>query len=190
MKDKNKIVTIILAVVCVISIIGVAYLYTANSSLKSEKSAMQSELENTQNQINELQDKITELETTIESLKIAKANIEIAQTIENARESTEDSTATEVESDVTANSTRPDTNNELDGTYDSLSDGETAIVDQIANKVVEEFLAEHPEWGGDNKADNYMDVQGPVDTGELTDPGLSDRINNDDGSEFSDVIVY
>ncbi len=179
MKDKNKIVTIILAVVCVISIIGVIYLYTANSSLKSENANLQSELENTQNQINELQDKITELETTIESLKIAKANIEIAQTVESTKESTEDSTTIEEESGVTVNSTHDDVqleddeykgDNEIDGAYDSLSDEEKAEVDQI----LEEVKKEHPELfednGGDNKADNYMDVQGPVDTGELTGP--------------------
>lgn len=45
MKDKSKIVTIVLAVVCVTSIIGVVYLYTANSSLKSENANLQSELE-------------------------------------------------------------------------------------------------------------------------------------------------
>ena len=198
MKDKNKIVTIILAVVCVVSIIGVAYLYTANSSLKSENANLQSELENTQNQINELQDKITELEATIESLKIAKANIEIAQTVESTKESTEDSTATEGESGVTVNSTHDDVqlgddeykgNNELDGAYESLSDEEKAEVDQI----LEELLEEHPEWledNGDNRADNYLEVDGVVDTGEVTDPGLSDRIKNDDGSEAAGAIVY
>ena len=96
MKDKSKIVTIILAVVCVISIIGVIYLYTANSSLKSENANLQLELENAQSQLEELQEKITELETTIETLEEAKASLEAEQAADNTEVTTE-STDTDAE---------------------------------------------------------------------------------------------
>lgn len=89
MKDKSKIVTIVLAVVCVISIIGVVYLYTANASLKSENANLQSEIENAQSQLEELQEKITELETTIETLEEAKVNLEAEQAADNTEVTTE-----------------------------------------------------------------------------------------------------
>lgn len=132
MKDKNKIVTIILAVVCVISIIGVIYLYTANSSLKSENANLQSELENTQNQINELQDKITELEATIESLKIAKANIEIAQTVENAQSATSGVDGVISEEDIAA------------GAYDEELNGEDTTSETTDSDY--ELMKEAAEW--------------------------------------------
>ena len=77
--------------------------------------------------------------------------------------------------------------NEIDGAYDRLSDEEKAEVDQI----LEEVKKEHPELfednGGDNKADNYLEVDGPVDTGELTD---SDSYGHGDYSEGAGAIVY
>lgn len=154
MKDKNKIVTIILAVVCVISIIGVIYLYTANSSLKSEKAAMQSELENTQNQINELQDKITELETTIESLKIAKANIEIAQTVENAKSATAGVDGVISEEDIAAGAYDEELNGEDTTSSEDTTDWEDVDLSQVSEEerqaILDEMKKKYREDNGFN----------------------------------------
>ena len=232
MKDKNKIAIIVLAVVCVISIVSVVYLYTVNSSLKSENAAMQSEQENAQSPLEELQEKITELETNIETLETVKANIKVEQAASEAAATDEsDSTGNTTiasestdndaestttgdenvadesngdesgadESGVTVNSTHDNVklgddeykgDSEFDGAYDSLSDADKAIVDQIVQDVV----AEYPELfedNGDNRADNYLEVDGVVDTGEFTGPSdFEDRIKNDDGSEAAGAIVY
>lgn len=119
-----------------------------------------------------------------------------ADTTESADTNDTESTTIEEESGVTVNSTHDDVqlgddeykgDNEIDGAYDRLSDEEKAEVDQI----LEEVKKEHPELfednGGDNKADNYMDVQGPVDTGELTNP---DSFGHGDYSEGAGLTVY
>ena len=98
------------------------------------------------------------------------------------------------ESGVTVNSTHDDVqlgddeykgNNELDGAYESLSDEEKAEVDQI----LEEVKKEHPELFEDNSGNiPYTGpAQGPVDTGELTDP---DSYGHGDYSEGAGAIVY
>ena len=98
------------------------------------------------------------------------------------------------ESGVTVNSAHDDVqlgddeykgNNELDGAYESLSDEEKAEVDQI----VEEVKKEHPELFEDNSGNiPYTGpAQGPVDTGELTDP---DSYGHGDYSEGAGAIVY
>ena len=233
MKDKNKIAIIVLAVVCVISIVSVVYLYTVNSSPKSENAAMQSELENAQSPLEELQEKITELETNIETLETVKANIKVEQAASEAAASTDGSDSTgnttiasestdndaestttgdenvadesngdesgADESGVTVNSTHDNVklgddeykgDSEFDGAYDSLSDADKAIVDQIVQDVV----AEYPELfedNGDNRADNYLEVDGVVDTGEFTGPSdWQDRFENGDYSEAVGATVY
>ncbi len=154
MKDKNKIVTIILAVVCVISIIGVIYLYTANSSLKSENANLQSELENTQNQINELQDKITELETTIESLKIAKANIEIAQTVENAQSATSGVDGVISEEDIAAGAYDEELNGDDTTSSEDTTDWEDVDLSQVSEEerqaILDEMKKKYREDNGFN----------------------------------------
>ena len=114
-----------------------------------------------------------------------------AESTTTGDESTTDESGKE-ESGVTVNSTHDDVqlgddeykgNNELDGAYESLSDEEKAEVDQI----VEELLAEHPEWLEDNGGDiPYTGpAQGTPSTGELTDPdyqfGQGDYSNIPDG---------
>ena len=204
MKDKSKIVTIVLVVVCVISIIGVVYLYTANASLKSENANLQSELENAQSQLEELQEKITELETTIETLEEAKANLEAEQAADNTEVTTESTDtdegtatgeeSTEEESGVTVNSTHDDVkleddeykgDNEIDGAYDRLSDEDKAVVDRI----LEELKEEDPELFEDNGGIKPYTgpAQGTPDTGELTNP---DSYGHGDYSEGAGAIVY
>lgn len=56
----------------------------------------------------------------------------------------------------------------LQSEYDSLSEEEQEMVDQI----VEDMMKEHPEWfaetsGNNNKAPGYVSVDAPVDSGEL-----------------------
>ncbi len=213
MKDKNKIVTIILAVVCVISIIGVVYLYTANSSLKSENANLQSELENAQSQLEELQEKITELEATVETLEEAKASLEAEQAAAAATSNTADNTEVTTESTdtdegtatgdesaadesgVTVNSTHDDVqlgddeykgDNEIDGAYDRLSDEEKAEVDQI----LEELLEEHPEWLEDNGGDiPYTGpAQGTPSTGVPENPDW--QFGQGDYSEGVGLTAY
>ena len=151
------------------------------------------------------------LETGIEQFDYALSTAAAAATSNTAdnTEVTTESTDTDAEgtatgeesaadeSGVTVNSTHDDVkleddeykgDNEIDGAYDRLSDEEKAEVDQI----LEEVKKEHPELfednSGDNKADNYMDVQGTVDTGELTNP---DSFGHGDYSNISDgLTVY
>lgn len=56
----------------------------------------------------------------------------------------------------------------LQSEYDSLSEEEQEMVDQI----VEDMMKEHPEWfaetsDNNNKAPGYVSVDAPVDSGEL-----------------------
>ena len=215
MKDKSKIVTIVLVVVCVISIIGVVYLYIANSSLKSENANLQSELENNQSQLEELQEKITELQATVETLEEAKASLEAEQAAATATNNTADNTEVTTESTdtdaeggtatgeesgtdeggVTVNSTHDDVqlgddeykgDNEIDGAYDRLSDEEKAEVDQI----LEEVKKEHPELFEDNGGNiPYTGpTQGTPSTGVPENPDW--QFGQGDYSEGAGAIVY
>ena len=116
-----------------------------------------------------------------------------AESIATGDESGADKSAAD-ESGVTVNSAHDDVqlgddeykgNNELDGAYESLSDEEKAEVDQI----LEEVKKEHPELFEDNSGNiPYTGpAQGPVDTGELTDP---DSYGHGDYSEGAGAIVY
>lgn len=51
---------------------------------------------------------------------------------------------------------------------DEISD---ELIDDIAEQIYQELLQEHSEWQtGNNKSPDYISVDGPVDTGELTNP--------------------
>lgn len=148
MKDKSKIVTIVLAVVCVISIIGVIYLYTANSSLKSENANLQLELENAQSQLEELQEKITELETTVETLEEAKANLEAEQAAESKK-----STTTSKE-DIAAGAYDEELNGEDTTSSEDTTDWEDVDLSQVSEEerqaILDEMKKKYREDNGFN----------------------------------------
>lgn len=92
---------------------------------------------------------------------------------------------------IEVNSTHDDVilgDDEYKGDDEIISD---EVMDDIAEQIFQEILAEHPEWqdsaGTTNKSPDYVTVDGPVDNGELPQGNLQ---FNGDYSEGAGAQVY
>ncbi len=202
-KEKSsaviKIINTIACIGIVVSVCINVYQYRDSSTLKSQIAALESEiktLETENDTLNkEIESKKTEesdLSKQIEDLQKKIKQLEADnRSLSDSLKALEDginSTHTDVElgDDEYKGDTGADA---LQSEYDSLSEEEQEMVDQI----VEDMMKEHPEWfTDDSSGTSPAPYQGPAvgtpDNGELPNTG---RFGQGDYSELGDnVTVY
>lgn len=197
MSTVIKIVNAVLCVGIIASVCVNVYQSKESSTLRSEIAALQSDMETLETDRDTLNKEIESKQTTVSdlSLQIEDLQKKIEQLVADNRGLSDSLQAL----DDGINSTHTDVilgddeykgdtgADALQSEYDSLSEEEQEMVDQI----VEDMMKEHPEWfaetsDNNNKAPGYVSVDAPVDSGELP-------IGNLDMSGSSDVppgIVY
>lgn len=171
---KKKALTIILSITLLVCVGGNIYQNMTTSKLRDSlfeltnaKNELTAEIENKTIKLNNVSSEIETANTTIEELT---AKVDSLTSAINATQSKIDginSTHTDVElgDDEYQGDSGTDA---LQSEYDSLSEEEQEMVDQI----VEDMMKEHPEWfaetsDNNNKAPGYVSVDAPVDSGEL-----------------------
>ncbi len=202
---KSKRLTVILSVMLIIGICLSIYQHNTTLELKNRlsvlantKNELTKEIESNTEELKRVTSEIektkkTNAELTVKRDNLAEKNKELRSKVEALKEESNSDSALNEEinsthTDVELTEDEYQGDSTIDNAYNELSPAEQDAVDDI----VEEIMAEHPEWftdtGNNASAGNYEHV-GTPSTGQDTDPDYEFGHSGQDGID-KNVTVY